>query len=122
MGTINNALKVLKEARTQSEVSGYILMDDSQTKATPENPAVVVVGLAKYDYQSLKKDVERNIKELEKLAKRGSYEGLYSLIGKITKSDLESPLQAKIRTLVQVEKKMASGPYKRKITLAKRQR
>jgi PHD/YefM family antitoxin component YafN of YafNO toxin-antitoxin module len=120
MGTINRAISVLKEARTKAEVSGYIDMSDPQTISNPEDPAVVVVGLAKYTYQSLKKEVERQLKDLEKLAKRGNYKGLYSVIGKITKSDLESPLQAKIRTLVQVEEKMASGPYKRKITLAKR--
>jgi PHD/YefM family antitoxin component YafN of YafNO toxin-antitoxin module len=120
MGTIKKALSVLNEARVKTEVSGYIDMSDPQTIANPQDPAVVVVGLAKYTYESLKKEVERQLKDVEKLAKRGNYEGLYSVIGKLTKSDLESPLQAKIRTLVQVEEKMASGPYKRKITLAKR--
>lgn len=120
MGTINKAISALKEARTKTEVSGYIVMDDPQTIASPENPAVVVVGLAKYNYEGLKKDVVRQIKELEKLSKRGNYSALYSVIGKITDSDLESPLQSKIRTLIQVEEKMASGAYKRKITLAKK--
>lgn len=122
MGTINRALSALKEAKTKTEVSGYIVMDDPQTKTNPENPAIVVVGLAKYDYESLKKDVERQIKELEKLSKRGNYSAIYSTIGKITDSALESPLQAKIRTLIQVEEKMKSGPYKKKITVAKRNR
>lgn len=122
MGTINKAIGVLKEARTKTEVSGYIVMDDPQTIASPENPAIVVVGLAKYDYESLKKDITRQIKDLEKFAKRGNYSALYSVIGKITDSDLESPLQSKIRTLIQVEEKMASGPYKRRLTMAKRKR
>ena len=120
MGTINKALTILKEARTKTEVSGYIAMKDPQTIANPEDPTVVVVGLGTYTYETLKKDVSRQIKDLEKLAKRGNYEGLYSIIGKLTKTDLETPLQAKIRTLIQVEEKMASGPYKRKISLAKR--
>ena len=66
MGTINKAIEVLREARTKTEVSGYIVMDDPQTIASPENPAIVVVGLAKYDYESLKKEVTRQVKDLEK--------------------------------------------------------
>jgi hypothetical protein len=92
MGT----LKEILEAKSSKEISGYIDMEDPQTKLTPENPAIVVIGLGKLDYETLKKDVDS-----------ASY---------------ESPFQAYIRTLIQVEEKMASGPYKRKLTLAKRKR
>lgn len=124
MGTISRALKVLSEAGKTTEISGYIDMNDPQTKATPENPAIIVVGIGKWDYESLKKDVERKCKDLEKFAKRGDFKFLYKQMGKLDdfSASYESPLQAYIRTLIQVEAKMASGAYKRKITLAKRQR
>ena len=124
MGTINKALKVLNEAKIKTEISGYIDMQDPQTIATPENPAIVVIGIGKLDYESLKKDVERKCKDLERFAKRGDFKFLYKQMGKIDdySAPYESPFQAYIRTLIQVEEKMSSGPYKRKITLAKRKR
>jgi hypothetical protein len=124
MGTIDRAINILSEAGKTTEISGYIDMNDPQTKATPENPAIVVVGIGKWDYESLKKDVEKKCKDLEKLAKRGDFKFLYKQMGKLDdfSTSYESPLQAYIRTLIQVEAKMASGAYKRKITLAKRQR
>lgn len=123
MGKINDIKALLNEARSSKEISGYIDMSDPQTIATPENPAIVVIGIGKYDYESLKKDVERKTKDLEKFAKRGDWKFLYKQIGKIedySGGNLESPYQSFIRALIQVEEKMASGPYKRKITLAKR--
>jgi len=124
MGTISKALSVLNEAKIKTEISGYIDMQDPQTIATPENPAIIVVGIGKWDYESLKKDVERKCKDLEKFAKRGDFKFLYKQMGKIDdySAPYESPFQAYIRTLIQVEEKMSSGPYKRKITLAKRKR
>jgi hypothetical protein len=120
MGT----LKEILEAKSSKEISGYIDMEDPQTKLTPENPAIVVIGLGKLDYETLKKDVERKCKDLERFAKRGDFKFLYKQMGKIDdySASYESPFQAYIRTLIQVEEKMASGPYKRKLTLAKRKR
>jgi hypothetical protein len=120
MGTI---AKILSEAKTSKEISGYIDMEDPQTKKTPENPAVVVIGIGKLDYQTLKKDVEAKTKDLYRFAKRGDFKFLYKQMGKIgdyAGGDIESPYQAYIRTLIQVEEKMASGPYKAKITKARR--
>ena len=125
MGTIAKALKALNEASSSKELSGYIDMNDPQTINTPENPAIIVVGLGKLDYEYLKKDVERKCKDLEKFAKRGDWKFLYKQMGKIedySGGKIESPFQAYIRTLIQVEEKMASGPYKRKLTLAKRKK
>lgn len=120
MGTINKAISVLKEASSKTEVSGYIDMQDPQTIADPENPAIVVIGIGKWDYKSLKKDVDRKLKDLAKK----DYKFIYKQIGKLEdfSAPYESPLQAYVRTLIQVEEKMKSGPYKRKITLAKRKR
>ena len=123
MGKINDIKTLLNEARSSKEISGYIDMSDPQTMATPENPAIVVIGIGKYNYESLKKEVERKTKDLEKFAKRGDWKFLYKQLGKIedySGGNLESPYQSFIRTLIQVEEKMESGPYKRKITLAKR--
>ncbi len=122
MGTIRKALNVLSEAGSKREISGYIDMNDPQTKATPENPAIVVIGIGKLDYETLKKDVERKTKDLYNFAKKGDFKFMYKQMGKLDdySSSYESPYQAYIRTLIQVEEKMASGPYKRKITLAKR--
>ena len=125
MGTLNEIRSILNEASKPAELSGYIDMQDPQTIDTPENPAIIIVGIGKLDYQSLKKDVERKCKDLERLAKRGEWKFMYKQIGKIQDHSggvHESPLQSYIRALIQVEEKMASGPYKRKITLAKRKR
>ena len=120
MGTLNQIL----EAKSTKEISGYIDMEDPQTKSTPENPAIVVIGIGKLDYETLKKDVERKCKDLERIAKRGDFKFLYKQMGKLDdySAPYESPFQAYIRTLIQVEEKMNSGPYKRKISMAKRKR
>jgi hypothetical protein len=123
MGTINQIKSFLNEAKSSQEISGYIDMEDPQTKATPENPAIVIIGIGKLDYESLKKDVERKCKDLERFAKRGEWKFLYKQMGKIddySGGPTESPFQSYIRTLIQVEEKMKSGPYKRKITMARR--
>ena len=125
MGTIRKALNLLNEAKTSNEISGYIDMSDPQTISTPENPAIIVVGIGKLDYKTLKKDVENKTKDLLRFAKRGDYKFLYKQIGKIedySGGKIESPYQSFIRTLIQVEEKMESGPYKAKITKAKRKR
>lgn len=123
MGTLNEIKSILNEARASKELSGYIDMSDPQTISNPENPSVVVVGIGKYTYEGLKKDVERKTKDLEKFAKRSDWKFMYKQMGKIedySGGNLESPYQSFVRALIQVEEKMASGPYKRKITLAKR--
>jgi len=114
--------QLLSEAKTRKQISGYIDMEDPQTKKTPENPAIVILGIGKLDYNTLKKDVESKTKDLLKFAKRGDFKFLYKQMGKIDDYSAlqESPYQAYIRTLIQVEEKMASGPYKAKITNAKR--
>ena len=113
---------MLNEASKPAEISGYIDFDDPKTKEDYTNPQIVIVGIGKLDYKNLKSVVERKCKDLERFAKRGEWKFLYKQMGKIDdySSSFESPLQAYIRTLIQVEEKMASGPYKRKITLAKR--
>lgn len=123
MGTLNEIRSILNEASKPAEISGYIDMEDPQTKKTPENPAIVIIGIGKLDYKTLKKDVENKCKDLERLAKRGEWKFMYKQIGKIQDyagGIHESPLQSYIRTLIQVEEKMKSGPYKRKITMARR--
>lgn len=123
MGTINQIKSFLNEAKSSQEISGYIDMEDPQTKSTPENPAIIVIGIGKLDYETLKKDVENKTKDLLKFAKRGDFKFLYKQLGKIedySGGAIESPYQAYIRTLIQVEEKMKSGPYKRRITMARR--
>ena len=123
MGTLKEIKNILNEASKPAEISGYIDMEDPQTIKTPENPAIVIIGIGKLDYESLKKDVERKCKDLERFAKRGEWKFLYKQMGKIADysgGSIESPFQSYIRTLIQVEEKMKSGPYKRKITMAKR--
>lgn len=125
MGEIKRAMNILNEAKTSKELSGYIDMEDPQTKATPDNPAIIVIGLGKVDYITLKKMIMAKLKDLPNVGKKGQWTFLYKQIGKIEDyagGNIESPLQAYVRTLIQVEEKMASGPYKRKLTLAKKKR
>ena len=112
MGTINQIKSFLNEAKSSQEISGYIDMEDPQTKSTPENPAIIVIGIGKLDYETLKKDVENKTKDLLKFAKRGDFKFLYKQLGKIedySGGAIESPYQAYIRTLIQVEEKMKSA-------------
>ena len=125
MGALEDIRQLLKEASKPGEISGYIDFEDQQTKLTPENPAIVIIGIGKMDYETLKKDVENKTKDLLRFAKRGDWKFLYKQMGKIedySGGAIESPYQSYIRTLIQVEEKMASGPYKRLITVAKRKR
>ena len=125
MGKITKAMNILNEAKTSKELSGYIDMEDPQTKATPNNPAIVVIGIGKVDYVTLKKMIMAKLKDLPNIGKKEQWTFLYKQIGKVEDyagGNIESPLQAYIRTLIQVEEKMASGPYKRKLTLAKKNR
>ena len=125
MGKISEIRSILNEASKPAELSGYIDMEDPQTIANPENPQIVIIGLGKMDYENLKKDVVRKCKDLERFAKRGEWKFLYKQMGKIVDysgGSLESPFQSYIRTLIQVEEKMARVPYKRRITMAKRKR
>ena len=118
-------MNILNEAKTSKELSGYIDMEDPQTKATPNNPAIVVIGIGKVDYVTLKKMIMAKLKDLPNIGKKEQWTFLYKQIGKVEDyagGNIESPLQAYIRTLIQVEEKMASGPYKRKLTLAKKNR
>ena len=122
MGALEDIRQLLKEASKPGEISGYIDFEDQQTKLTPENPAIVIIGIGKMDYETLKKDVENKTKDLLRFAKRGDWKFLYKQMGKIDdySAPYESPFQAYIRTLIQVEEKMKSGPYKRRITMARR--
>jgi len=125
VGALEDIRQLLKEASKPGEISGYIDFEDQQTKLTPENPAIVIIGIGKMDYETLKKDVENKTKDLLRFAKRGDWKFLYKQMGKIedySGGAIESPYQSYIRTLIQVEEKMASGPYKRRITVAKRKR
>lgn len=115
------SFKGFTEARSARDASGYIDMDDDATKATPQNPMIIINGIGRMSYEGLKKDVAR---KLQQLAKRDDYTFLYKQIGKLEDfSDSgESVLQAYVRTLIQVEKQMSTGAYKRRINMAKRSR
>ena len=121
MGTIKSAKRVLNEARSSKEISGYIDMQDPLTLANPLNPQIVIIGVGKMDYKGLKVDVERKTRDLYNFAKKGNWKFLYKQLGKIDdySDGYESVYQSYVRTLIQVEEKMQSGSYKRRITMAK---
>ena len=113
---------MLNEASKPAEISGYIDFDDPKTKEDYTNPQIVIVGIGKLDYKNLKSAVERKCKDLERFAKRGEWKFLYKQMGKIQDFSggiHESPFQAYIRALIQVEETMKGGSYKRRITMAK---
>jgi hypothetical protein len=125
MGTLNDIKQLINEASKPNEISGYIDFEDPLTKENPENPQIVIIGIGKLDYKSLQEDVQRKTKDLFNFAKKGNWKFMYKTVGKIhdySGGPIESPYQAYIRTLIQVEEKMASGSYKRRITMAKRKR
>ena len=109
------------EASNVKQDSGYIDFDDEQTKTNPEDPMVVISGIGKLPLSSLKKEIDRKFKDLPNLAKRDQWKFIYKQIGKLTDytDSFESPLQAYVRAVVQVEEEMSKSAYKRRITTLK---
>ena len=96
----------------EKEVAGYIYSSET-SNITPENPEVVVVGIGRYRLDSLESDIRSSLKKL-------ADEPTYNIISKIT-ADFAT-LPHKVKALDQVQKKMESPAYKRKITQAKKKR
>ena len=96
----------------EKEVAGYIY-DSEVTTTTPENPEVVVVGIGRYRLDSLESDIRSSLKKL-------ADESTYNIISKITAEFAVLP--HKVKALDQVQKKMETPAYKRKITQAKKKR
>lgn len=96
----------------EKEVAGYIYKSET-SDITPENPEVVVVGIGRYRLDSLESDIRSSLKKL-------ADESTYNIISKMT-GDF-AVLPHKIKALDQVQKKMESPAYKRKITQAKKKR
>ena len=96
----------------EKEVSGYIY-DSETTSTTPENPEVIVVGIGRYRLDSLESDIRSSLKLL-------SDESTPNIISKIISKSAVIP--HKIKALDEIQKKMETPMYKRKITLAKRKR
>ena len=96
----------------EKEVSGYIY-DSETTNTTPENPEVIVVGIGRYRLDSLESDIRSSLKLL-------SDESTPNIISKIISKSAVIP--HKIKALDEIQKKMETPMYKRKITLAKRKR
>lgn len=96
----------------EKETYGYIYKSE-QTTMTPENPEIVVVGLGRYDLESLEKNIRSQLSKL-------SEDNVSNIVYGLTKE--HSPLITKIKAMQQVLKKMETPQYKRKISLAKRKR
>ena len=94
------------------KVHGYIY-NSEQSKTTPENPEIVVVGLGRYDLESLRKHIQQQLKEMSEASD-------YNIISYLT--DKHSPIVHKAKALKEVLKDMDQPSYKRKITLAKQKR
>ncbi len=106
----------------EQERYGYIY-DSEQSKVTPENPEIVVVGLGKYDLVHLQMVVKSDLEEMaEVIEPKSEYPELGT--GRVIHRILQkhSAFISKLRALEQVLEKMDTPAYKRKITLAKRKR
>lgn len=106
----------------EKETYGYIY-NSEQSKVTPENPEIVVVGLGRYDLEHLQLAVKSDLEEMAKSIEPKSNYPEFG-IEKVTHRILQkhSAFIAKLRALEQVLAKMDTPAYKRKITLAKRKR
>lgn len=102
----------LSSDEEKEDVAGYIY-DSETTSITPENPEVVVVGIGRYRLDSLESDIRSSLKKL-------ADESTYNIISKMTAEFAVLP--HKVKALDQVQKKMESPAYKRKITQAKKKR
>mgnify|MGYP003134589979 CR=1 FL=1 len=104
------------------EVFGYII-NSEQTKTTPENPEIVVVGLYKTDLVYLQKNIKSDLEEMVDAIEPESLFpefGVGKVIHRVTGKN--SAFIHKCKALEQVLEKMNTPQYKRKITLAKRKR
>ena len=106
----------------EKKVYGYIY-NSEQSKTTPENPEIVVVGLGKYDLEHLQLAIKNDLEEMAKaIEPKSKYPdlGIGRVVSRITKK--HSAFIAKLKALEQVIEKMETPQYKRKITLTNRKR
>ena len=125
---LNNGAKISDAAMASSpdlssdqenKVHGYIVMDSEQTRVTPDNPEVVIVGLYKTDLEYLRDTIKKDLQTYADVMDPKS-EAMQenAVIGKLT--DKYSAFIAKVKALDDVKKQMDKPQYKRKLTLAKR--
>ena len=106
----------------EKETYGYIY-NSEQSKTTPENPEIIVVGLYKTDLVYLQKNIKDDLKEMaDVIDPKSMYPefGVGKAIHRVTEKN--SAFIHKCKALEQVLKKMNTPQYKRKITLAKDKR
>ncbi len=126
---LNNGAKISDAAMASSadlsneaeskEVHGYIVMDSEQTRVTPHNPELVVVGLYKSDLEHLREVIKSDLKTFtDSIDPNSESSREDGVIGKLT--DKHSAFIAKVKALDDVKRQMDKPQYKRKLTLAKR--
>ena len=101
---------------------GYIY-DSEQSKKTPENPEIVVVGLYRTDLVHLQENIKNDLKEMvDAIDPKSLYPelGVGKVIHRVTEK--HSAFIHKCKALKQILAIMEKPQYKRKITLAKRNR
>ena len=102
----------LSSDEEKEDKAGYIY-DSETTAITPENPEVVVIGIGRYRLDSLESDIRMSLKKL-------ADESVYNIVNKITAEFAVLP--HKIKALDQIQKRMDTPAYKRRITQAKKKR
>ena len=101
---------------------GYIY-DSEQSKVTPENPEIIVVGLYRTDLVHLQENIKNDLEEMvDVIEPKSLYPefGIGKVIHRVTEEG--SAFIHKCKALKQVLEIMDKPQYKRKITLAKRKR
>jgi|TARA_R100000482_G_C5129571_1_gene150997 hypothetical protein len=101
---------------------GYIY-DSEQSKVTPENPEIIVVGLYRTDLVHLQKNIKSDLEEMvDAIEPTSQYPefGVGKVIHRVVEKD--SAFIHKCKALQQVLEIMDKPQYKRKITIAKQRR
>lgn len=94
-----------------------IMMKSQSTIDNPEDPEVMIPGYGSMLLSQLKKSVAKQLEDIAKRAKKGDFQAAeYILLDKGGAGAVYGKLQA----IRDAEEEMKKGPYKRKITIAKK--
>jgi len=102
--------------KTFSELTeGSIMMKSKYTIDNPEDPEVMISGYGSLTLSKIKSGVVKQLEDLVKRAKKDDFKtALWAM------EEGGGALLGKLQAIRNAEEEMKKGPYKRKLTLAKK--
>ena len=114
MSNLSNTVRAIKEGRLAGRLEPKEYPNDN-----PEDPTVIITGFGTMLFSQLKTDVQQKLEDLAKRAKRGDFDmAIYQVVP--GEGKYSQVLPHKLQAIADVEKKMATSQWKRRITMYKK--